>query len=256
MSDLANSFLSAYEGQTSDLQSQMNDLLNKDTTAFETKQKANEIVEAVGSVKAFISGQPVGKFLLEKGKAFVKDSGMNEETAQSDAVGEPEGINELGDQELSNMADIAPTSVSSSEAVPDMLASQGEALASNYGETSTVIPETAFPTVPTLGSEAGSAEVVSSSEGVLAGQSDLIGQVSQVVKEGASISKSVAGAAEGAEGGELAGEEATAGALDEIPIVNVIGLLVGAGLAIGAAIKKPHLKVPVDNINSSYQVGI
>jgi len=257
MSELANSFLSAYEGQTSDIQSQLNELLDKNTTAFETKQKANELVEAVGSIKAFVSGQPVGKFLLEKGKAFVKDSGISKEGAEADAEGEAEGINELGDQELSNFADIGPTTISSSEAIPDMVASRAEALASNYGESSTVVPETAFPTVPTLGTEVGSAEVVSSSsEGVLAGQSELLGEVSSVVKESANISKSVAGAVGGEEGGELAGEEAVAGAFDEIPVIGILGLLVGGGLAISAAIKKPHLKTPVDNINASYQVGI
>jgi len=258
MSELANSFLSAYEGQTSDIQSQLNELLDKNTTAFETKEKANELVEAVGSIKAFVSGQPVGKFLLEKGKAFVKDSGISKEGAEADAEGEPEGIvGDAGDIELTNFADIAPTSISSSEAIPDMVASRAEALASNYGESSTVVPETAFPTVPSLGTEAGSAEVVSSSsEGVLAGQSELLGEVSSVVKESANISKSVAGAVGGEEGGELAGEEAVAGAFDEIPVIGILGLLVGGGLAISAAIKKPHLKTPVDNINASYQVGI
>jgi hypothetical protein len=280
MSELANSFLSAYEGQTSNIQSQLNELLDKNTTAFETKEKANELVEGVGSIKAFISGQPVGKFLLEKGKAFVKDSGITKEGAEADAEGEPEGIvGDVGDQELTNFADIAPTSISSSEGLPSMLASRAEALANNYGESST-ITETSFGEglIPegagavqgqaleaTLQGGRGlsvaeaSSFTQSSSADVLAGQSDLIGSVSKVVKESANISKSVAGAegaGEGAEGGELAGEEATAGALDEIPVVNIIGLLVGAGLAIGAGIKKPHLKTPVDNINASYQVGI
>ena len=246
MSELANSFLSAYEGQTSDIQSQLSELLDKNTTAFETKQKANEIVEAVGSVKAFISGQPVGKFLLEKGKAFIKDSGISKEGAEADAEGEPEGIvGDAGDQELTNLADIAPTSISSSGALPDMLASKEEALASNYGESST-IAETSIDSAVAGGS---------SSAGILEGQSELLGEVSSVVKETANISKSLAGA-EGAEGGELAGEEAVAGAFDEIPVIGILGLLVGGGLAIGSAIKKPHLKTPVDNLNASYQVGI
>jgi len=252
MSELANSYLSAYQGQVGDIQSQLNDLLDKDSIAFQAKEKANEVVEAVGSIKAFMGGQPVGKFLLAKGKAFIKDSGITKEGAKADAEGEPEGINaELGDQELTNFADIAPTSISSSEGIPDMLASRSEALASNYGESSTV-PETSF------GAE-GATAVESSSADVLAGQSDLIGSVSQVVKETASISKSLAGAEGGevAEGaGELAGEEAVAGALDEVPIIGVISLLAGAGLAIGAAIKKPKFTPPVDNVNASYQVGI
>ena len=66
MSELANSYLSAYQGQVGDIQSQLNDLLDKDSIAFQAKEKANELVEAVGSIKAFMGGQPVGKFLLEK----------------------------------------------------------------------------------------------------------------------------------------------------------------------------------------------
>lgn len=274
MSELANSFLSAYEGQTADIQSQLNSLMDKDSLAFQTKEKANEIVEGIGSVKAFISGQPVGKFLLAKGKQFIKDSGITKQTAEADAEGEPEGI-VAQPGEIANPA-FDPTSISSSEAVPNMLASRSEALANNYGESSTVVPETSFGEglIPegagavqgqaleaTLQGGRGlsvadaSSFTQSSSAGVLEGQSDLLGEVSSVVKESASIAKSVAGEGAGA-GGELAGEEATAGAFDEVPIIGVLGLLVGAGLAIGAAIKKPQLKTPVDNINASYQVGI
>ena len=249
MSELANSYLSAYQGQIGDIQSQLNDLLDKDSIAFQAKEKANEIVEAVGSIKAFMGGQPVGKFLLAKGKAFIKDSGITKEGAEADVEGEPEGI-VAGEGEIPNPA-FDPTSISSSEGIPDMLASKSEALASNYGESSTVA-ETSF------GGE-GATAVESSSDGVLAGESSLIGSVSKVVKETASISKSLAGA-EGGEvaegGGALAGEEATAGALDEVPIIGVISLLAGAGLAIGAAIKKPKFTPPVDNVNASYQVGI
>ena len=273
MSELANSYLSAYQGQIGDIQSQLNNLLDKDSLAFQTKEKANEIVEGIGSVKAFISGQPVGKFLLAKGKAFIKDSGITKEGAEADAEGEPEGI-VAQPGEIANPA-FEPTAVSSSEQLPSMLASRSEALANNYGESST-ITETSFGEglIPegagavqgqaleaTLQGGRGlsvaeaSSFTQSSSADVLAGQSDLIGSVSQVVKESASIAKSVAGA-EGATGGELAGEESVAGAFDEIPVIGILGLLVGGGLAIGAAIKKPQLKTPVDNINASYQVGI
>ena len=129
-----------------------------------------------------------------------------------------------------------------------MLASKSEALASNYGESSTTA-ETSF------GAE-GATAVESSSAGVLAGQSDLLSEVSSVVKETANISKSLVGAGEGAGAGDIAGEEAVAGALDEVPIIGIIGLLVGGGLAIGASLKKPKFSPPVDNVNASYQVGI
>jgi len=277
MSELANSYLSAYQGQVGDIQSQLNDLLDKDSIAFQAKEKANEVVEAVGSIKAFMGGQPVGKYLLTKGKAFIKDSGISKEGAEADAEGEPEGIvAEPG--EIPNPA-FEPTSISSSEGIPDMLASKSEALASNYGESST-LAETSFGEglIPQgagvvqgqaleatlqggrgLSAAEASSFTQSSSADVLAGQSDLIDSVSQVVKETASISKSLAGAEGGevAEGaGELAGEEATAGALDEVPVIGIISLIAGAGLAIGAALKKPKFTPPVDNVNASYQVGI
>ena len=84
MSELANSYLSAYQGQVGDIQSQLNDLLDKDSIAFQAKEKANEVVEAVGSIKAFMGGQPVGQYLLTKGKAFIKDSGISKEGAEAD----------------------------------------------------------------------------------------------------------------------------------------------------------------------------
>ena len=277
MSELANSYLSAYQGQVGDIQSQLNDLLDKDSIAFQAKEKANEVVEAVGSIKAFMGGQPVGKYLLAKGKAFIKDSGITKEGAEADAEGEPEGTI-AGEGEIPNPA-FDPTSISSSEGIPDMLASKSEALASNYGESST-IAETSFGEglIPQgagvvqggaleatlqggrgLSAAEASSFTESSSGGVLSGETSLIGSVSKVVKETASISKSLAGA-EGGEvaegGGELAGEEAVAGALDEVPIVGIISLIAGAGLAIGAAIKKPKFTPPVDNVNASYQVGI
>jgi hypothetical protein len=94
----------------------------------------------------------------------------------------------------------------------------------------------------------------------MAGQDELIDNVSRIVKDDASFAKSAvgegAGEGAGATGGELAGEEASVSALDEVPIIGIIGLLAGAGLAIGASLKKPKFKPPVDNINASYQVGI
>ena len=277
MSVVNNSFLSAFQGQQADLTSQLNELLSKDTTAFETKEKANQIIEAVGSIKAFMGGQPVGKFLLKKGTAYVKDLvGAKKETLEDDAEGDPEGIvSEAG--EIPNAA-FDPTVVESSEGIPNMLASRATALANNYGN----VQETAFSSNVTgsaIPEGAGSVQggaleqtlqggraltegeaaqfTESSSEAVMAGQSELIDNVSRIVKDGANLAKTAVGegAGEGATGGELAGEEATAGALDEIPIIGIISLLAGAGLAIGAAVKKPKFKPPIDNINASYQVG-
>ena len=41
-----------------------------------------------------------------------------------------------------------------------------------------------------------------------------------------------------------------------IPVLDIIGLAVGAGLALKAAFNKPKQLAPVDNINASYQIGI
>jgi len=249
MSVVNNSFLSAYESQTADLQQQLNSLLDKDSIAFQTKEKANQIVEGIGSLKAFVSGQPVGKFLIQKGKAYIKDAmekqGLKEKDAEEATEDEPEGT-VAEPSEIPNPA-FNPAEVESAEDLPDMLASKAEPLVNNYGESSTVA-ET-------------SVDDASSSADVLAGESDLISKVSQITKDDFTLAKSEfeegvgEGAGEGA--GELAGEETTDEAVtSEIPIVNIIGLVVGAGLAIGAAVKKPKFSPPADNINASYQVGI
>lgn len=62
--------------------------------------------------------------------------------------------------------------------------------------------------------------------------------------------------AAGEEGGDIAAGEATAGVLDAIPGADILGFIAGAGLAIGAALHKPKPQVPVDHIQSSFQVGI
>ena len=78
-----------------------------------------------------------------------------------------------------------------------------------------------------------------------------------------SLAKDTRGKGEKGEEEEDAGGDAedlgdgVAGALDAIPgPTEILGLLVGAGLAIGSAIHKPKEITPVDNINASYQVGI
>lgn len=55
---------------------------------------------------------------------------------------------------------------------------------------------------------------------------------------------------------EEATESADAAVPEAAPITSIIGLIVGAGLAIKAAIDKPKQLAPVDKINASYQVGI
>ena len=64
------------------------------------------------------------------------------------------------------------------------------------------------------------------------------------------------GAEGGAEGGGIAGGEAATGVLDAIPGADIIGLIAGAGLALGAALHKPKEQIPVDHIQSSFQIGI
>lgn len=59
----------------------------------------------------------------------------------------------------------------------------------------------------------------------------------------------------GAEAAEGAAEAAT-GVLDAIPGADIVGILAGAGLALGAALHKPKEMIPVDHIQSSFQIGI
>ena len=78
----------------------------------------------------------------------------------------------------------------------------------------------------------------------------------QAEKALASEGKAVGeGAGEGA-AAEVGEEEATAGVLDAIPGADIIGLLIGGAVAIGAIAKKPHEHLPVDKINASFQAGI
>lgn len=50
--------------------------------------------------------------------------------------------------------------------------------------------------------------------------------------------------------------DADADAPELAPVASIIGLVVGAGLALKAVIDKPKQLAPVDNINASYQIGI
>jgi len=50
--------------------------------------------------------------------------------------------------------------------------------------------------------------------------------------------------------------DADADAPELAPVASIIGLVVGAGLALKAVIDKPKQLSPVDNINASYQIGI
>jgi hypothetical protein len=82
------------------------------------------------------------------------------------------------------------------------------------------------------------------------------GRSNQTEEEEDTTEADVEGGGGAAEGGGIAGGEAATGVLDAIPGADIIGLIAGAGLALGAALHKPKEQIPVDHIQSSFQIGI
>mgnify|MGYP003665426240 CR=1 FL=1 len=64
--------LNSYESQISQLAENLKSKTDMTEAAFETKNKANEIVKTLGEAKTFISGKPVTKYLLNRAKAPVE----------------------------------------------------------------------------------------------------------------------------------------------------------------------------------------
>ena len=64
--------LNSYESQISQLAQNLKSKTDMTEAAFETKNKANEIVKTLGEAKTFISGKPVTKYLLNRAKAPVE----------------------------------------------------------------------------------------------------------------------------------------------------------------------------------------
>lgn len=64
--------LNSYESQISQLAENLKSKTDMSEAAFETKNKANEIVKTLGEAKTFISGKPVTKYLLNRAKAPVE----------------------------------------------------------------------------------------------------------------------------------------------------------------------------------------
>ena len=64
--------LNSYESQISQLAQNLKSKTDMSEAAFETKNKANEIVKTLGEAKTFISGKPVTKYLLNRAKAPVE----------------------------------------------------------------------------------------------------------------------------------------------------------------------------------------
>ena len=63
-----------YNDEVANISSQYTNLLTKADESFNVKEKANQIVESVGSVKAFMSGKPISKYLFSKGKDALDDA--------------------------------------------------------------------------------------------------------------------------------------------------------------------------------------
>ena len=66
--------LGSYNDEVQNIASQYNSNLTKADTAFETKNKANEITKTLGEAKTFISGKKVTEYLYKKGTVAIKDA--------------------------------------------------------------------------------------------------------------------------------------------------------------------------------------
>ncbi len=268
--------LGDYNNEIANISSQYTNLLSKADQSFDVKEKANQITEAVGSIKAFTSGKPISKYLISKGKDAIK------------------GAVEKAGVQLKNVRTEFQSAKDSLQAIPkteNIIGRVGSQL-----NAEGVVPETVIATpIPgggfgsTTYAENATSRIMGSSgltrnmrpptpenlqppsqedSGILKQGSEETENVEKVAKSDEQYDKSLAKDDRGkGEKGEEEEEDAggdvedvgdgVAGALDAVPgPTEILGLLIGAGLAIGSAIHKPKEIIPVDKINASYQVGV
>jgi len=296
--------LGNYNDEVGNISSQYNTLLSKADEIYNVKEKANKMVENIGGIKAFISGKPISKYLISKGKAGLKSAfekaGADLKNARSEFQAGKDGISQIsktdsimgrfGSQlntEGTALPDVVATPIAEGVALPDVIASP----------ISSALPDVIGSPITSSGSYADSAVARimgngglqrnlrpptpqnlqppnEEDSGILKQGTEETENVEKVAKADEQYDKSLAKddrgngekgeeeEEEGEEEGDIGGDAAegavdgAGAALDAIPgPTEVIGLILGAGMAIYGAIHKPKEQTPVDKINASYQVG-
>ena len=266
-----------YSDEVANISSQYTNLLTKADESFNVKEKANQITEGIGSVKAFMSGKPISKYLFSKAKGAldgaVEKAGVQLKNVRSEFQGAKDALQAIPktDNIIGRVGSQLNTEGTATESVIASPIPGGGFGSTTYAENavSRVMGDSGLtrnmrpPTPENL--QPPSEE----DSGILKQGSDETQSVEKVAKSDEQYDKSLAkdtrGKGEKGEEEEEGGGDdiadgvgdGVAGALDAIPgPTEILGLLVGAGLAIGSAIHKPKEITPVDNINASYQVGI
>ena len=266
-----------YNDEVANISSQYTNLLTKADESFNVKEKANQIVEGVGSVKAFMSGKPISKFLFSKAKGAldgaVKKAGVELKDVRSQFQAGKDAIQSIPktDNIIGRVGSQLNTEGTATESVVATPIPGGGFGSTTYAEnaTSRIMGSSGLtrnmrpPTPENL------QPPKEEDSGILKQSTEETENVAPVAKADEQFDKSLAKdklgkgekeeEEEDAEGDDIAdGAGDAAGAvLDSIPgPTEILGLLIGAGMAIGSAIHKPKEIQPVDKMNASFQVGI
>lgn len=78
--------LNSYEQQVQSIGQALQTLSSKEQASFAIKQKTNEMLQTLGEAKVYLSGRPVLKYALERGKAALKNTAVKVEGAVKDAI--------------------------------------------------------------------------------------------------------------------------------------------------------------------------
>ena len=281
--------LGDYDSQISNITSQMNALSEKDSALNNIHDRANKAMELAGEAKAFMSSKPVGKYIYSKAKGVLSDAadkaGVNLSEVRtsfqsviksgSNVIGRVQSVVNSTGEATSRL--VASSSIEGIEGAGVMTVGESglvkpaldDVFSSSVVDTSASISEGVANLNARAGSllsrlnaatgQGGAAE----QPGILAPQATASIDAGETEKANEQFDKTEAkdelgtGKEEADVAGEEVGEEeGSVATLDLLPGTDIIGLLVGSGLAIGAAIGKPKQLAPVDKINASYQVGI
>ena len=240
--------LNSYESQISQLAQTLQSVQNKADEKFKHQTTSNEITKTIGEAKTFISGKPVAKYLFKKGESALKP------------------LIEKGNLKVDEFKESIQKTISGKfEEAVSSIKSKFNAATDGIGVPADDLAVSRYtPTIESNYGAAAESRIMSngSLENVSPKAPDVIGEpiVPDVVAAPDAapadvIATKIAPKVEDEEVGEGA-EEAVAGVLDAIPGADVVGLLVGGGIALGAMLKKPREHNPVDNVNASFQLGI
>jgi len=290
--------LGNYNDEVANISNQYSNLMSKADEIYNVKEKANKMVENIGGIKAFISGKPISKYLISKGKAGLKNAfekvGADLKNARSEFQAGKNGISQIpktdsimgrfGSQlntegTATELPDVIANPIA--EGLPDVIAEPiagGGFGSTSYAESAVArimgnggLQRNLRPPTPQNLQPPNQED-----SGILKQSDEDINKVETVEKDDEQYEKNIAkddrgtgekgeeeeeeGEEEGDIGGDAAGDAAAEGAgaaLDSIPgPTEIIGLLLGAGMAIGAAVHKPKEQTPADHMNASFQVGL